>query len=474
MLRSTLPSVLFGVVLATSAPCAADVLVVAPSGAPYTEIQAAIDVAQDGDVVLVKAGTYASFVIRNRELAVVADAGAVVNVDGAIRVSGLTVTRSVLLSGLRATGTATSNPQSRHGLFARNCSGSLRVVGCTLTGVPLSVGVTFLGFQGNYGFVLPACYEGQGAQIEGCADVAFVASALRGSDATPTTGYLGYGTRPNAGEADGGHGLLATASQIALLDGALNGGRPGLYQYSGTSTPCEPPPFAEPGGYIGAAGEGCRADGAFVFASACTFTGAPGWGPTCLAQCWCERPSDGANALAVTAAATAAQLLGCTLAPGLGGLPNGSPCPCGIGGNFCNPNSLPGTNGLATVGPVNVLAGAARGLSGTPVAREGQLVTLTFAGQPGDRVELLQSDRTGFQFHPAARGVLLLRRTRPMLVQQVGTIGAGGTLTQTFMVGELGSGIESRIVHLQAAMIDGTNQTTLSSPAAVVLLDSAF
>src|SRR5262249_13267271 len=101
-------------------------------------------------------------------------------------------------------------------------------------------------------------------------------------------------------------------------------------------------------------------------------------------------------------------------------------------------------------------------------------VTLTFSGQPGDRVELLHSERTGFVFQPGLRGVQLVRRSRPQLVGQVGTIGSSGTLTQTFTVSELGAGVQSRLSWFQAVMTDASGQTTLSSPAAIVLLDSAF
>lgn len=128
----------------------------------------------------------------------------------------------------------------------------------------------------------------------------------------------------------------------------------------------------------------------------------------------------------------------------------------------------------ASVGAVNVVAGSARRLTASNVAREGQTVTLTFLGQPGDRVELISSARPGFQYLTSARGVVLVQRTRSQPVMKVGTLGASGTLTTTFSVGELGSGVESRTTWFQAAMIDGAGQTTLSSPACVVLLDAAF
>lgn len=456
-----------------SLPATAGVLVVAPSGAPFTQIQTAVDAASDGDVVLVKSGTYASFVIRNQELAIVADTNATVNVDGAIRVSGVAATRSVLLSGLHSTGNALTD-ETRHGLFARNCAGALRVIGCELSGIPLPLGVAFPGYpNSHYQFLLAPCYGGQGAQIEGCLDVAFVGCTLRGSDAPPTSGYGGFGTRPNGGNTDGGSALYAHQSQVALADNTLTGGRSGVWGFAGYAQ-CEPPPYANPNGYLGAAGEGCRSNLSFVFASHCTFTGAPGWGSVCLDQCFCEAPSNGANALVIGAPPVAAQLLQCTLAPGAGGVPNGGACPCGIGGNFCIPTSPAGLPGTASVGPVTALGGSARQLAATRLAREGQVVTLTFTGQPGDRVELLTSARTGFQLAPGLRGVRLVRSNRPALVQQVGTLGPSGTLDVSYTAGDLAAGETARIVYFQALHIDGANQVTLSSLAPVVLLDQAY
>jgi hypothetical protein len=108
------------------------------------------------------------------------------------------------------------------------------------------------------------------------------------------------------------------------------------------------------------------------------------------------------------------------------------------------------------------------------VAREGQSVTLEFHGQPGDRVEMIVAERTGFQFTLAGRGVNLVRRSRAQLVQQTGTIGPSGVLTQTWTIGELGPGVQSRTLYMQAAMIDGANVGTFSSPAVITLLDSAL
>src|SRR5689334_20349069 len=59
------------------------VTVVAPSGGEYADVQPAIDAAADGEIVLVRAGSYGPFTVSGKSVHVVADAGAVVDVNGA-------------------------------------------------------------------------------------------------------------------------------------------------------------------------------------------------------------------------------------------------------------------------------------------------------------------------------------------------------------------------------------------------------
>src|SRR5688572_17225523 len=80
---------------------AGNVHVVDLHGTGLTQIQSGVDAAVDGDVVLVKSGTYASFVVPNKGLAIVADTGADVRVLGAIRARNLAAGKTLLLANLR-------------------------------------------------------------------------------------------------------------------------------------------------------------------------------------------------------------------------------------------------------------------------------------------------------------------------------------------------------------------------------------
>ena len=104
-----------------------DVLVVDDSSGPgfdFTTIGDAVDAAQDGDVVLVRAGSYTgTATISGKSLVVTADTDAVVDFTGALAVVGLAEQQTVLLSGIRAQPDASGLPA----LTVRDNDGSVFV-----------------------------------------------------------------------------------------------------------------------------------------------------------------------------------------------------------------------------------------------------------------------------------------------------------------------------------------------------------
>lgn len=128
--------------LATFAPRAAaqsvHVVDEVPGAGDFQTIQAAVDAAQDGDTILVRTGTYPSFVVDQRSLAIAADSGAEVtismNLAKPIRVRNVAASQSVSLHGLRVIGANESNPfiTSEPLLQVIDCAGPVLLQDCTL------------------------------------------------------------------------------------------------------------------------------------------------------------------------------------------------------------------------------------------------------------------------------------------------------------------------------------------------------
>jgi hypothetical protein len=77
----------------------ARVLRVAPTGAPYTQIQDAINAAAPGDTILVATGTYTGFVL-SIGVSIVAEPQSQVLVQGITNVFNVPVDQQVMLAGL--------------------------------------------------------------------------------------------------------------------------------------------------------------------------------------------------------------------------------------------------------------------------------------------------------------------------------------------------------------------------------------
>ncbi len=428
----------------------ADVRVVGPSPAPYAEIQAAVDVANDGDVVLVKSGLYGTVQVLDKELAIVAEANASAQVTGGIRVRNLAATRSVVLSGLTSTGTHAALA-TRHGLLVQNCAGSVRVVSCTLSGALLVEG-------------FGVCQDGAGARVENSTDVAFLSTVATGSS-------NGGGSFQNIG--DGGHGCFAQSSRLTAYDVQFRGGFPAIGY--GDTMGCPPLPDPWPSSWLGAPGEGMRAEGGELFASNTLFRGVSGTNAQCDGGGGCFCQTEGANALVHDGGAAHVQLLAAGLFPGAAGInTTGTECGgLGGGGPPCSNCPTP-PSGQGLVGAATQFPGSPRVLSATRIAREGGSVTLTFQGLPGDVVQLLSARSPSRILLPSSSGALLLKREHIRPVQNLGTIPSSGTLTATFTVGELGSGISSRLLHVQSLHTSTTGSTILGSAQVILLLDAGM
>lgn len=429
-------------VLAVLAPASrADVLHVKGPTPDFAQISQAVAAAQDGDVLRVWPGTYGGFTIADRDLRVVRDPspGAVV-VQGVVRVQSLAAGKTVVLSGLDVTA------GGGEGLIVFECSGAVRVQGCSLHGANGNVDPPDLHYRGF-----------AGARIEASTDVAFSSCSLRGG--------VGVGFELN-GAFRGGDGLRVQGSSVAFHSGDSTGGIGGSPWGQ----------FSEGDGGPGGAGAWADA-GATLFVGGSTFEG--GRGGTGGEGCSLCKPAyggQGGNGLAVDDAA--AFTLATAFVPGEGG----DPGTLGLAG----PDGLELELGVDAT--LRQLHGRARSLSAPPLAADGTSIDLVVHGEPGDAVFLASSAGPAFQVVPGARGVWLLEGPWPRGASRVsspgagraivptgdgalGTLGAGGTLVLPHVLAELPHGAASGTVYFQALVVSASGRVVLSDLATVVVID---
>jgi hypothetical protein len=76
------------------------------------QIDAALQNAAAGDVLLVKSGSYSGFAVANLSVAIVGDASANVQVNGTVQVRNLGASRTVVLHRLRALRARRARPRT--------------------------------------------------------------------------------------------------------------------------------------------------------------------------------------------------------------------------------------------------------------------------------------------------------------------------------------------------------------------------
>jgi hypothetical protein len=218
----------FVIWLAGSA-AAQSVFVVAPvagAGVFATDIQAAVDAAGNGDLVLVRAGSYSGFTVDGKGVSVVADAGAAVEANGRVLVRNISAAQRVLLQGLTIHG-----DDLVPALVTLNDPGPVWIQSCDVTG----------GTRSGPGLVA--------ISVNSCPSVAIERCTMTGGDAV-TGGPTNMG----------GPALHVANSKVAVSDSQCFGGK-------GAAT-------ASAGGGFG--GSGLRVLTGSVFASGTSFHGGEG------------------------------------------------------------------------------------------------------------------------------------------------------------------------------------------------------
>jgi hypothetical protein len=413
---AALAAVLVGLFATTSF---ADVLVVdASGGGNYTQIQAAVDAAVDGDTILVKSGSYVSFVVDDKALTIVGDTGASVQVAGAARVRDLSASKTFVLQRVTATGTGSGD--TLYGLYLSNDSGHVRIESCTFTGAAFGVGNGY-----------------DAIRVDSCLDFALTRTiATGGGSPTYPSSCCNY---------VGGAGLHATSSTLTIYLSTLHGGNgAGNSNVNG-----------------GSGGVGCSASTTSLFASGSSFIGGDGGeaGAPSLGE------SDGGNGgdgMQLSSASTAYLLQDIEQ--------GGAAGPA----NPLYPTSLSGSPGHArTGGAFTDLPGTSRRMHSETPVRENTSIQLTFTGTPGEQVALVVANSANHTLELAWNGVLLVTVGQLLLSMPVGTIPQGGTLTVPWDVPDLG-GLSSRVFHLQPVFRDAQGNRTLGNASSMVILSHLF
>jgi hypothetical protein len=402
---------------------APDVLVVAPSNAPFNTIQAAVDAANPGDTVLVRAGVYDGFTVDGQSVSVVANLPQVVSLTTPTYVSNLSSAQRVVVSGFSFAAAY------QGGLRVDNCAGSVRLE--ALSALPPTTPDTLL----------------HAVVVESSSDVAVFRCALTGG--TPSLSSIGTP----------GVGLNVLDSRVAVYDSQLTGGNGTWAWYLGSATiiPAQ------------AGGAGCLVEGAStLFASGSSFaggTGGSGASGNCFSFLGGSPGAPGGAGLSVVAPASVS-LLDCTRSGGSGGAGGPGVASCGV------PPGAAGPTGANIVGVATLLPGQRRVFSCPTVVRELNNLDLTFHGQPGDLVWTGRATDTSWGFSPALLGVRLVSNVLGRTFH--GAIPASGTLTVSVPMPALPLGVESETRHYQALFRNIVGQSYLSSAQVVVVLDAAF
>ncbi len=372
-----------------------------PALGPFTSLQAAIDAADEGSLLLVEAGSYGNATIAGKSLSIVAMPTAGSKGAGRITVQDLTSAQAVLISGLFLKSTATP------GVVLASNAGHVRIQGCTI------VGGKFSSASGPAGH--------PGLKASACASVVLSNCTLSGGSVGFNSGYPGT---------PGGPGLESVDSALAIFDSTLSGGTGSEEGY--------------PSG--GTGGDGCRVVGWGLFASGSAFKGGSGGGGDYLG---CPDGGTGGNALNVTNCQ--AQLLDVALQPGTGGWTL-----CGSIGN--SGQALVNNGALVTQ-----LPGTVRRLSGVALASDASSVDLALEGQTGDRLFALVGIKPAFAFANGL-GVWAMQRPVHLPYAPAGTVGASGVLNVQHPTKLLQQNQLHGLTILQGLVLDSSGALHLTNP----------
>ena len=326
------PLLLAALTLFVAAPAHAGVIVVDASS-PEPVVQAAVDAAANGDILLVKPGEIdggSTITIDGKGLTLIADGGTVPL--GRVIVKNLPAGRQVTVRGFTLDKPALSFVTAFTGqLEVRDCAGSVWIESCTSTAQATTAG--------SFGLAYTAM---AGALVENSAAVVLLRCRLTGGAGgaeQPSCVIPGY-----APPGPGGAGLRVTGSVVTVHAGEITGGEGGHDSFG----------LCQPGFTAGDGGPGVYVKSSTLLVAGASVLGAD---KTPLSAA----PGSG---LVVDDVATSVSLRGATVLAGVG------------------PPVVPDI--VAPPGTVALLSAPPRELQITSPVREGHPAQLIIHGQAGD------------------------------------------------------------------------------------------
>jgi hypothetical protein len=382
-----------------------------PPSQGFTTMQAAIDAAQEGDVLLVQPGTYGSAVLDGKSLSILAMPTGTPHMGG-LSVINIGSTQKVVVSGL------TMDAVTTPGVSLSNDAGDVRFQNCVFHGGRTAVN----GSQGTDYFGLP------GIDVQSSMRVVLSNCQSTGGNASAYDGDNGQG---------GGSGILAQGSNVVLYEGTYHGG-------NGSDV-------TNPGGN---GGDACHVNTCGFFASGTTFIGGTAGRSDYIGCTYGGAGGDG-----IDATNSQAQVLDVTLQPAGQGY---STC----GSAWFGPAGVPIRN---TGGIVFTIPGTHRTLRTLAFASDASNTHITVTGQSGDRFYMARSFDMGFSFENAFHGAWMLSPTARAVARA--TIPASGVLTMQVQTTDVSG--DPRLMVLQGWCFDAANHPFLTGPVHVELFDAA-
>lgn len=400
--------------LALSASTAqADVLVVGPpeSGLAFHSIQAAVDAAAPGDLILVRAGVYTEPLVIDAPLTLMGEPGVEVELHGTLFVTGIAEGEQLLIAQLEV-----HAPDELVAAWVTASEGVVRFQDVAIVG---GRGRTLSG---------DASDGADGVRVFDCRALAFTDCGLYGGRG----GGDGL-TMPFGGH--GGHALVTTGSPLALHGCLLAGGDGGPADTFGPTTAG------------GNGGDACRIESFGAFVAGCTLRGGDGGSGSIYGS--------GGDCVEVAARA-GARILDTVTEPGEVGNFAGGPAE--------QPGEIVDGDGV-----VFWIEGAAREIGSGLLALAGTSVEVEVRGEVGDRAWLVVSEVPAHVPATALDGLWFLEHGEWLgSASSTAVLGPEGTATISLKLPELASGVDARSSYVQALVRSASGEPRLSNAIAIV------